>query len=306
MAVAAGLEIPRGTVRPDHGHSLGQTTLKLQRPSVEYNLTEHCNLKCYGCDHASPLLPKKFAQLAQFVRDLEQLSAHLHSKQLRLVGGEPLLHPQLLDFIKEGRRIGIADEIVVITNGVLLHRMPEEFWRSIDALWLSLYPGVTRTLDAEACEVICRERGISFRADRDDTFHRTLLNQPIEDPLLRQAIFSSCRLAGDISCHTVHEGRFYRCSVAPFMAPRLAMLGIPFENRQTDGVALADNPALREQLKACLSRDAPLDACRYCLGTSQPGAPHHQLDARGLEASLREDHRPLIEQVAARRRAGAL
>ena len=30
----------------------------LQRLSVEVNLTEHCNLSCRACDHASPLLPR--------------------------------------------------------------------------------------------------------------------------------------------------------------------------------------------------------------------------------------------------------
>src|SRR5438094_7310590 len=101
---------------------------KLTRFSVEYNLTEHCNLSCYLCDHASPLLSKKFAILEDFVRDFEALSHVFHSTQLRIVGGEPTLHPQLLTFLREARRIGIADNIVLLTNGVQLHRMPAELW----------------------------------------------------------------------------------------------------------------------------------------------------------------------------------
>jgi hypothetical protein len=34
---------------------------KLTRESFDFNLTEHCNLSCCECDHASPLLAKKFA-----------------------------------------------------------------------------------------------------------------------------------------------------------------------------------------------------------------------------------------------------
>src|SRR5947199_201119 len=83
---------------------------------------------------------------------------------------------------------------------------PEALWESSDGVWLCIYRGVDRRMDAEACEIVCRERGIQFRADQDDTFHTTITNNPVESAELRQSIFSSCRLARDISCHTVHEG----------------------------------------------------------------------------------------------------
>src|SRR6478736_2087477 len=97
---------------------------KLTRLSVEYNLTEHCNLSCYACDHASPLMREKFASVDEFKRDFEALAQVFHSKQFRIVGGEPLLHPKLTEFLSVARRIGIADSIVLITNGVLLHKAP--------------------------------------------------------------------------------------------------------------------------------------------------------------------------------------
>jgi hypothetical protein len=33
-----------------------------------------------------------------------------------------MLHPRLIDFLTEARRIGIADSIVLVTNRVLLHK----------------------------------------------------------------------------------------------------------------------------------------------------------------------------------------
>src|SRR5690348_4435511 len=97
---------------------------KLLRPSVEFNLTEHCNLSCYGCDHASPLLPTRLADLESFQRDLAALSEVFHSREIRLVGGEPLLHPRIVEFMRAARDSGVADSVVIYTNGVLLHRMP--------------------------------------------------------------------------------------------------------------------------------------------------------------------------------------
>ena len=52
----------------------GAPANKLTRLSVEYSLTEHCNISCHACAHASPLLAKKFADLAHFTRDFEALA----------------------------------------------------------------------------------------------------------------------------------------------------------------------------------------------------------------------------------------
>jgi MoaA/NifB/PqqE/SkfB family radical SAM enzyme len=273
---------------------------KLTRLSVEYNLTEHCNLSCYLCDHASPLLPKKFASLNDFSRDFNALARVFHSTQLRLVGGEPLLHPQLPLFLREARRIGIAESIVVITNGVQLHRAPSELWELIDQLWISVYPGVDRKLKDEDCAQICEAHNVQLRFGRMLEFNRTLLNKRIEDPNLTKAIFRECKNADDYSCHTVYEGRFYRCSIAPFTRQRLAVRGVDFDNRSIDGVALHDNANLYEDLNACLNGRKPLAACSYCLGTSGPAVAHRQLNSRGRSNWLAEDSGPDIEAVRAR------
>ena len=273
-------------------------TCKLTRLSVEYNLTEHCNLNCYACDHASPLLPRKFASVEEFSRDFTALARVFHSRQLRILGGEPLLHPKLLKFLTEARRIGIADELVLITNGVLLHEASEELWELIDELWVSAYPGVNRRLNDTQCAEICKAHGVRFHLMRVDSFNRTIINNRIDDPKLVKAIFRNCKLAGEISCHTVHEGRFYKCAIAPFMGSRLALRGITFDNRKVDGVSLHNNPKLYQDLDRCLNGPTPLAACSYCLGSLGPLVAHRQLNRDGRSHWLEEDNRPDIEGVA--------
>ena len=73
---------------------------KLWRPAIEFNLTEHCNLRCEHCDHASSLMPEKLADLDSFALDIKVLSTVLQAGEFKFVGGEPLLHPQLLDFLR--------------------------------------------------------------------------------------------------------------------------------------------------------------------------------------------------------------
>ena len=223
----------------------GAPANKLTRLSVEYSLTEHCNISCHACAHASPLLAKKFADLADFSRDFEALAEVFHSRELRIVGGEPLLHPELLAFLREGRRIGVADTIVVFTNGVLLHRMPDEFWRLIDKLHVSVYPGVRRRLGEEDCERLCRTHDVELRIERFRTFDQTLISKRIDDPRLVKAIYRACHTATE--CHTVHGGRFYKCPMAPLMSSWLALhrsrLRKPRDGRR--GAARQSGPAAR-------------------------------------------------------------
>jgi organic radical activating enzyme len=268
---------------------------KLIRSSVEYSITEHCNIRCHACAHASPLLPENFAGLSGFVRDFEALASVFHSGQLRIVGGEPLLHPQLLDFVREAKRIGIADVIVLYTNGVLLHRAPPELWHLIDELYVSAYPGVRRRLGDEECERLCREHGVALTIEHFKTFSQTLIGKRIENPRLVTAIYRACHTAAE--CHTVHAGRFYKCPMAPIMASWLGLRGIAYSSPAGDGVDLHDNPALRRDLERYLGSRAPLAACDYCLGTSGEAVPHRQLNGAGCQTWLQEDGQPLIDAV---------
>lgn len=270
---------------------------KLTRLSVEYSLTEHCNISCHACAHASPVLPEKFADLAGFVRDFEALGTAFHARELRIVGGEPLLHPELLRFLHEGRRIAIADAVVVYTNGVLLHRMPEAFWRAIDELRISIYPGVRRRLDEDACGRLAAAHGVKLLFERYETFAQTLIGKRIEDPALVRSIYRACRTATE--CHTVHDGRFYKCPMAPVMGGWLSRHKLRYDNPPTDGVALHGNRHLHEALSRYLNDPEPLAACSYCLGSSGRSVPHRQLDRAGCQAWLEEDSQVLIDAVRA-------
>jgi hypothetical protein len=66
----------------------GASVPKLARLSIEYSLTEHCNINCHACAHALPVLPEKFADFASFARDVEALGQIFHSREVRIVDGD--------------------------------------------------------------------------------------------------------------------------------------------------------------------------------------------------------------------------
>jgi len=264
---------------------------KLRVSAMEYNLTEHCNLSCYQCDHASPLMAKKFASLADFERDIRAFSEAAHVEEFRLVGGEPLLHPELLEFMKVARDAGVGDSIKVYTNGVLLHTMPDEFWALTDILWISTYPGVRRRMSDEDIAEKCNAHGVLLDLRPVITgFNRSCINNPIEDKDLVRRIFSQCKMANEYSCFSIYEGMFFRCSVAPFMQARLRMAGIDFPGPEADGIRIHGNPRLAEEIDARVRSNEPLKACTYCLGSSGPMIGHRQMNRQGCKAWLEEDN----------------
>ena len=111
--------------------------------SCEINVVDHCNLRCRSCTHLSPVLPKRSIDPDALCRDLTAMATSYYVKVLKLLGGEPLLHPSIVDVIAAARQAQVAERIEVWTNGLLLPRVDPAFWGMVDSIRISLYPGAS-------------------------------------------------------------------------------------------------------------------------------------------------------------------
>src|SRR5262249_58418964 len=71
--------------------------------SLEVHVTDHCNLRCEQCCSLSPFLPPWYEDPERLRRDFTAARRVLAPTFLKLVGGEPLLHPRLLDCLTVAR-----------------------------------------------------------------------------------------------------------------------------------------------------------------------------------------------------------
>ena len=73
----------------------------------EVHITEHCNLNCKGCYHFSPLAKEEYLDINEFERDLRRIYELCgdNVERITLLGGEPLLHPDINRFIEVTRKI---------------------------------------------------------------------------------------------------------------------------------------------------------------------------------------------------------
>lgn len=284
-----------------HGRTVALAD-KIVARSLEVNVTSHCNLSCYGCDHASPVNSEEYLSVDQLAGDLAALSHVYHVFEFRLTGGEPFLHSGLLDIVDTIRRSGIADKIALVTNGVLLHKAPEALWRRIDRLVVSIYPGVKQHVSYDDLRTLTNRHGILLWYKPTNEFTTKLLHAENRDPELLRTIYSSCTLR--TSCHTIHQGRYFKCSPSPFMPAWLRRIGLESPSWPADSVAVRDNPDLHRQLAEYLASDKPLMACRYCLGCVGKSTPSRQMNRAAVQSWLSEkdpDIRQLVDWDALRK-----
>ena len=98
---------------------------------MEIQIIDHCNLNCDNCNHFSNLAEPWFMSLEEFEFSLRRIREEFYPnglERLMILGGEPLLHPQIKEFCTIARTIFPEKEfyIDVLTNGIALNKMSEE------------------------------------------------------------------------------------------------------------------------------------------------------------------------------------
>ncbi|GAU65945.1 hypothetical protein SSP35_02_03140 [Streptomyces sp. NBRC 110611] len=86
-------------------------------------------------------MPAWFADPEQVARDLTVLATAYSCAFVKILGGEPLLHPRLPEIVEAVRASGITDHVAVATNGLLLERAEPRLWSVVDEFKVSVYPG---------------------------------------------------------------------------------------------------------------------------------------------------------------------
>jgi len=245
---------------------------RVRTRSLETHIVDHCNLRCAACCSLSPHLPKWEVEPAALAEELRLAHPALAPTWLKLVGGEPLLHSRLLECIAVAKAAGIAEIVSLTTNGFLLPRQPDEFWQSLDAMTISLYPQPAlpqATINLILAKAAQFEVRLNWK--KQDSFVQMDRAQSCEDEAENAAIWEACWLRH--RCHMIRDGHFYACTRPAHFG---SLLG---QDPSGDGVRLHEGTSLAEEIKAYLERPQPLAACAHCLGGSAAEAPHRQLKA---------------------------
>ena len=186
---------------------------KIQNIKLEILVSHQCNLSCRGCSNLSSRLKKFFVSPDTIANDLSVLGKFYQPEHINLNGGEPLLHPHLLEVIDAVRCSNISERIRILTNGLLLHKMPKQFWQSVDEVHVSQYPGKSFEVDElKECLRQAKEHNVYIELKYVETFHDKFAIDGTSNKQLVKRIYCACETANVWRCHTLLDGYFYKCS----------------------------------------------------------------------------------------------
>jgi GTP 3',8-cyclase len=92
---------------------------------LRVSLTDRCNLRCRYCMPAAglPWLPRPdLLTIAEFAH-LVRLATEMGIQEVRLTGGEPLLHPGVVELVAAIADLPLAPELSLTTNGLRLEEL---------------------------------------------------------------------------------------------------------------------------------------------------------------------------------------
>lgn len=228
-------------------------------PYLEFHVADHCNLNCKYCTHYSPLVDQPvFTEYEKFAADLRQLKKYIADiGVIRILGGEPLLSPELGRYIELARELYPVSIVTVVTNGLLIDRMEpsliECMRKNMAFFHISYYPPLQDKV--QEIQRFLYEQKIPYTITPMITeFNKTQTLTPQAD----EDFFYSCFQA---SCTCLHEGRVAPC-YAPFTTKYFNQ-AFGQELPMGEGVDLYDEALNTAMLKAQLL--IPMERCRYCV-----------------------------------------
>ncbi len=238
-------------------NALGGVTPSAYLQYVEVHLTDHCNLNCKACEHYCPLVDAPtFTDIEEFTADMRELSSKVTVEKIRLMGGEPLLHPDVNSFITITRKYFRHSDIHLVTNGILLQKMSAGFWCTLREndifLDISKYPPLKDKYDFY--RQLANENQVKLGYSKiADEFWCSL--NPNGDSDANES-FSNCWIMRN--CHNLRHGRVMLCPEACYMDIYNKYFN---ENIPRDtGIDIYENSG--EKIVEYLN--TPKETCRYC------------------------------------------
>jgi organic radical activating enzyme len=256
--------------------------------AFELHVVEHCNLRCTACCNMSPYLDEKTLSVAEIEAMCRTMAAHLEVDVFKIMGGEPLLHPDIAGVLRAIRGTGISKKIRLFTNGLLLHSMGDEFWAALDELTISNYSSApVKGAMLEEIHARARAHDVVLNVKPVGEFSEVMRGERADDPAEVREVYDNCWLRH--RCMVVRNEKFYMCTRAAYADEyhaRIMHAAHP-EDREAavagDGVPL-NTPDLGAAILAYLNRHEPLVSCRFCHGGAGPLAPHSQLSKADVRA----------------------
>ena len=233
---------------------------KLVIPRAVLQLTQKCSLRCSGCNNLMPLFqhPDNYdyediiGELDDFRKKVDRILI------LELIGGEPLLYPDIASVIKYISKIKEIDILEITTNGTLVPT--DETMKALglinSCIRISKYKKSNRIN-----EIIekCREYGVVYKVlDNLEWFDSGAIEKRFLTDAELRGVYGRC--PSSRLCKTISNGKLFCCS----RAASLYDLGICKEDDNYIELSTCKREDIINFYAHCKA-----SACDYCTCTDE-------------------------------------
>jgi len=222
---------------------------------VEMHVVDFCNLNCKGCTHFSPIFKKIIPDTVSRINDIKVLNGKFsYIFNFFLLGGEPLLNPDIIAYLDSARKILPHTNITIVTNGLLLPSLKEEVFEHVRSndivLSISEYepthrmlPRIIEKLEQESVFYEIRQHKETFSKPLSLTAHSKYPHRCISD-----------------GCVNILDGKIARCPTLMYIDEFNQKFGMNLPN---EGILELKNAPSGRNLLDYLKQEVPL--CRHCI-----------------------------------------
>jgi organic radical activating enzyme len=222
---------------------------KFTLPFLEMMATQVCNLSCLGCSNYSDLQHRGYVSWAEAQNQIKPWLEILNIPDFGIIGGEPLINPEIKQWIIGIRELLPSAQIRFTTNGLLLSKHPD-LLETFDMIGNCVFKITVHTQNVELENYINsiihntswepviefgikrwrNKKNVRIQLNRPDRFLKTYKNdyadmKPYDnDPVLS---FANCIQQ---TCPLLYDGRIYKCSTAGLLEKTLQKVGSPNQN----------------------------------------------------------------------------
>jgi len=241
-----------------------QKFTKRKKLVFEVALVDHCNLNCQGCGLFAPIADKKYYNVEELENDFKRIHELAEGKIefIRLLGGEPLLHPDILKVLDIVGKYFQKTHIALITNGILLEKQPHEFWASCKKnnikISITKYP---INLPFKKIEKIGKEYGVIVGYFNDKHIVKTSdkYTMDMAGGSTPAESFKLCHAAN--YCTALDNGKIYPCSTISRIKYFNKYFKADLKVCEKDYIDIYKVNSLDEILEFLCK---PVPFCRYC------------------------------------------
>jgi hypothetical protein len=201
---------------------------------IELYITNECNLTCSDCNRYNNY---DFAGHYDW-RDSEQAilawGKRINAPLITIIGGEPMMHPELFAWVKLACRAWPQTRVMVQTNGTVNHPDAEKIRGH------SRFTGIVASLHQPGMQRVIQKRNGFFRGLGTDIIDNTefmacaLRDQGTHfdvhdsDPVMA---FNAC---GMKYSHTILNGKLYKCPMVAVLPEFIKQYAVKLTERQRD------------------------------------------------------------------------